>query len=204
MQMTIRKVDKTEFYQTENLTRETFWNLYSPGCSEHFILHNLRLSDAYIEDLDLLVVKEGDIIGHIISTKAQIRDNQNKVYEVLCVGPLSVSNEFQNKGIGTALLNYSIDKAAQLGFSGMILFGNPEYYSRFGFKDAGTYKITTKDGLNFPPFMGLELAPKNFEKMTGRFFEDMAFTVDENKLTQFDLKFPRKKKGNPKVDIKNE
>ncbi len=202
MNLHIRKVGKSEFYQTENLIREAFWNLYNSGCTDHIILHKLRNSKSYVGELDLVVLCNGDIIGHIISTKAKVLDSKNKEYEVLCVGPFAVSHDFQHKGVGTELLKYHISEAKKLGFKGMVLFGNPNYYHRFGFKNAKEYKITTKEDQNFDQFMVLELQRHNFENVNGRFFEDSAFEVNENELNEFEKRFPTKEKGKPKIDIK--
>lgn len=109
MEIKIRKTSKNEHYTTEILTRETFWNLYSPGCSEHFVLHQLRKSDNYIEELDLIALESEQIIGHIIATKAKIMNDKNNIHEILCVGPVSVLPELQGKGIGSKLIHYTID-----------------------------------------------------------------------------------------------
>lgn len=199
MKLEFRTTAKSEYYETENTTREAFWNLYKPGCDEHLVLHQLRLSGSYIGDLDHVAIYDGKIISHVISTKALVIDPTNKQHHVLCVGPLSVLPQFQSKGVGTQLLNYSIAEARKLGFSGMILFGNPNYYHRFGFVNAQKYSITTKDGQNFEPFMALELRTKGFDSIKGKFFEDEAFTTNENELEIFEKKFPKKLKGNPKI-----
>jgi predicted N-acetyltransferase YhbS len=201
MKIHIQRTIKTYFLITENITRETFWNLYKPGCNEHLILHQLRESSSYIEELDLVAMYEGEIIGHVISTKARIVDKQSNEYEVLCVGPFSVSPSFQNKGIGKKLLNYSISEAKRMGFRGMILFGNPDYYHRFGFLNAKEYEITTKDNQNFEPFMALELQENGLANVKGRFFEDETFTIKEEELNKYEKKFPAKEKGKPKFDI---
>ena len=146
MELTIRKTNKSEFFQTENLTRETFWNLYNPGCSEHFMINNFRKSKVWVEPLDIVALIDDKIVGHIISTKAKVIDENNTEHEVLHVGPFSVEAELQNNGIGTQLLSYSIKEAQNLGFKGLILFGNPDYYPRFGFKNAREFNITTKEG----------------------------------------------------------
>ena len=177
MNITIRKVNNTEFYQTEFLTRETFWNLYNPGCTEHLMLHNLRHSNAYVEQLDLVALHQGEIIGHIISTKAKVIDDDKIEHEVLYVGPFAIDSKYQGKGIGTQLLHHAIEEAKKMGFNGMILFGNPVYYHRFGFKNAQKYKITTKDGSNFDPFMALELQDNGLVNIQGRFFEDKAVEI---------------------------
>lgn len=157
MEILISRTTAKDFFQTENITRESFWNLYKPGCVEHLILHNMRKGKAYISRLDLVAVFENEIVGHIISTKAKVIDSQNKEYEILCLGPFSILPKFQKKGIGSKLLNESIIVAKKLGYIGMILLGNPEYYHRFGFRNAKEYGITTKDGKNLEPFMALEL-----------------------------------------------
>jgi predicted N-acetyltransferase YhbS len=201
MEIIIRKTDKINYYQTENLTREAFWNLYRSGCDEHLVLHQLRESNSYVEELDLIAIYEGEIIGHVISTKAHVIDTENKEHEVLCVGPIAILPEFQNKGIGTKLLDFSISVAGKLGYTGMILFGNPDYYHRFGFRNAQEFGITTKEGLNFEPFMVLELQEIGIEKINGKFYEAKAFTINEKELDKFEKKFPKKIKGKPKIDL---
>lgn len=119
---------------------------------------------------------------------------QNNEHEVLCVGPLSVLPEFQKKGIGSKLMNEAISESKNAGYCGMILFGYPEYYHRFGFKNAQEYGITTKDGENFEPFMALELLPKGFEDVTGKFFEDDVFVTQPDELIEFEKQFPHKEK----------
>lgn len=201
MKIEIRTTAKNDFISTENLTRETFWNLYNPGCSEHFILHKLRESKSYVEELDLVAIHKDEIIGHIISTKAKVIDAKGNEHDVLCVGPFAISPNLQGKGIGAKLIKQSIVKAKEMGFSGMILFGNPNYYSRFGFVNAQQFSITTKDGQNFDPFMALELGENRFAKVKGAFFEDNAFEFTETELDEFDKQFSPKEKGKPKIDL---
>lgn len=120
---------------------------------------------------------------------------------MICVGPISVLPNLQNKGIGAQLLEYAISEAAKMGFSGMILFGDPSYYHRFGFVNAKAYEITTKDGKNFEPFMALELQENGLAKVKGRFFEDKAYTTQDEALLEFEKKFPPKKKSKAKINI---
>jgi len=194
METRLQKATQKDFKITEHITREAFWNVYKPGCDEHLVLNKIRNSKCYIGELDLVAVFEDKIIGHIISTKAKVLDLQNNEYEVLCLGPVSVNPGFQNNGIGSKLINESIKIAKELGFSGMILFGNPEYYHRFGFVNAEKYGIKTKDNQNFDPFMALELQPESLKHVSGRFFEDDAFTVGEAELIEFEKQFPYKEK----------
>ena len=194
MEARIRIATERDFPQTENISRESFWNLYKPGCVEHLILHNLRNSKSYIPGLDLVAVFENEIVGHVITTKAKVLDSLSNEHEVLCVGPISVLPGFQKKGIGSKLMTDSISSAKKSGFSGMILFGNPEYYHRFGFRNAKEYDITTKGGQNFEPFMALELYNNGLAGINGRFFEDDVFEIQEEDLIEFEKKFPYKEK----------
>ena len=201
MKILIQKTKPKDFLITENITRETFWNLFKPGCDEHLVLHNLRKSNCYIPNLDLVALSENKIVGHIIITNAKVVDSKNKEHQVLCVGPISVHPEFQKKGIGTILLKKSIATAKKLGYSVMILFGHPDYYHRFGFVNAQNYGITTKEGMNFEPFMALGLYPNALAAMSGKFYEDKAFETNEEELNEFENLFPKKEKGKPKIDI---
>lgn len=194
MEVIIRKTTEMDYYQTEYLTREAFWNVYRPGCVEHLILHNLRKSNCYVSELDRIAVSDGKIVGHIISTRARIIDPADMEHEVLCVGPLSVLPELQKKGIGSELMVNSIAIAKKLGSTGMILFGDPSYYHRFGFRNAQQFGITTKDGQNFDPFMALELNDNSLADSKGRFFEDDAFEFDPDALIEFENLFPLKEK----------
>jgi predicted N-acetyltransferase YhbS len=193
MEIHIKRVSQKDFKITEIITRETFWNLYKPGCNEHLVLNKLRNSKSYIIELDLVAVFENEVIGHIISTKAKVADALNE-YEILCVGPLAVLPGFQKHGIGSKLINESIKIARDLGYRGMILFGSPEYYHRFGFVNAEKYSITTNDGQNFEPFMALEIQEQGLNNVNGKFFEDQSFIIDEAELIEFEIQFPYKEK----------
>ena len=199
----IQPTASSDFPFTETMTREAFWNLYRPGSVEHLILHNLRNSTNYIHDLDLAALVDNEVVGHIISTKAKVVDAHNTEHDILCVGPLSVLPAFQKNGIGSALMNHSILVANKLGFTGMILFGNPDYYHRFGFRNAQEYGITTKEGQNFEPFMALELQTNGLMYTTGRFIEDSAFDVQPEDIEAFDKNFPYMEKKVTDTQLNN-
>lgn len=194
MKPLIQPANQKDFKITENITREAFWNVYKPGCDEHLVLNKLRNNKSYIGELDLVAIFEDGIVGHIISTKAKVIDAQNYAHVVLCLGPVSVLADFQKNGIGSKLINESIKVATELGFSVIILFGNPEYYHRFGFKNAELYGITTKDGQNLEPFMALEIQEGSLKNVHGKFFEDDCFTTNEAELAEFEKQFPYKEK----------
>ena len=165
------------------------------------MLHNFRKSKAWIEQLDIIALIDDKIAGHIISTKAKVIDDDSTEHEILHVGTFSLDATLQNKGIGTQLLTYSIEEARKLGFNGMILFGNPDYYQRFGFKNAKEFNITTKEGLNFEPFMALELQGNGLADVKGKFLLDESAEINEEELSKYEGQFPAKEKREPKIKI---
>jgi predicted N-acetyltransferase YhbS len=189
MEVNFRTATEQDFHKSEDLTRESFWDLYRPGCVEHLILHKIRESACYIEELDLVALFGGEIIGHIICSKAKVIDSRNPEHVVLCVGPFAVLPAYQKKGYGSMLMEFCITRAKDLGYSGMILFGNPDYYHRFGFRNAAEYGITTKDGINMEPFMAKELREGGWKGISGKFFEDGSFTINDSELNAFEKRF---------------
>jgi len=192
MDIIIRNENKEDYEETENMTREAFWDLYKPGCEEHFVLHKLRKSKSFVSELDFVVSYKDKIIGNIIYSKARIDSDEHK--EVLCMGPVSILPQYQKNGIGSRLILQSIETAEKMGFVGIIIFGNPDYYHRFGFRNAADFNITTSEGMNFEAFMALELYKDSLKNISGRFVADAAFESDLNELELFDKKFPFKEK----------
>jgi len=189
LEMEFRQVKEQDFVECEHLTRNAFWDVYKPGCVEHFILHKIRKGNNYVNDLDLLATDGDRIIGHIICTRARVIDEQNTENVVLCAGPFSILPAHQRKGYGSKLMEYCINRAREQGFKAMILFGNPDYYHRFGFRNAIEYGIKTKEGKNFEPFMAKELQNEGLKGVRGKFYEDESFSVDDEELKEFERQF---------------
>jgi predicted N-acetyltransferase YhbS len=132
MDVIIRHERKEDYRIVEELTREAFWNLYVPGCTEHFILHNLRNSADFIPELDFIAEKEGRIVGNVVYSSAKIVDRQGAEKRVIGFGPVSVLPLFQRQGIGCALIQHTIEVAGNMGFPVICIYGDPRYYHRFG------------------------------------------------------------------------
>lgn len=194
MNIILRLEEERDFSAVENLTREAFWNVYNPGCNEHFILHNLRKSQAFVKELDFVAELDGEIVGHIAYTKGRIVNNEEAGYEAICFGPVSVLPQYQGKGIGGRLITHTLKIAATMGFKVVVIFGHPEYYHRFGFENAERFGIQTADGENFDAFMARELVPGTLRNVSGSFLYDKAFHVNGKDLEEFDKAFPPKEK----------
>jgi Predicted acetyltransferase len=194
MKITLRVEEEKDFRTVENITREAFWNVYRPGCCEHFILHKLRSSPAFIKELDFVAELDGEVVGNIVYSKSIVVDEAGTRHEVIGFGPLSVLPSCQGRGIGAKLIEHTVEIAKERGLRAIIIFGDPAYYHRFGFVNAEVFDIHTSEGENFEPFMAMELYNGSLRGITGRYFDDAAFNVNEEELEMFDQGFPPKQK----------
>jgi len=193
LEVIIRPEKEKDYFTVENLTREAFWNFPErpPGCDEHYLVHILRKDAVFIKELDYVALVDGEIVGHIIYTKSKVINEQNIEYDTISFGPVSVLPSHQRKGIGSKLIRYTFKKAKKLGHLAVIIYGHPEYYPRFGFRDAQEYGITTPDGSNFPAFMVYELYKDALNGITGKFYESPLFHMNQDEVREFDKLFQK-------------
>jgi predicted N-acetyltransferase YhbS len=173
----------------EELTREAFWNLYVPGCSEHFLLHRMRDVDAFIPELDLEASIDGKIVGNIVYSHAKLAADDGSEPEVITFGPVAVLPEYQCQGIGSALIIETLNRARELGYQAVLIYGNPDYYQRFGFFSAENFDIRTSDDMYATALLALELIPNALQDKPGRFLENAIFEMDEEEIRAFDGTF---------------
>ena len=190
----LRNAKKEDYRTVEQLVREAFWNLYVPGCSEHYVLHNLRKSSDFIPELDFVAEQGGQIVGQIAYSRGTIKGRQGEEKEVMTFGPVSVLPAFQKRGIGSTLIIHTIALARDMGYSAICIYGDPRYYSRFGFRCAEKYEIKTADNKFAVALQVLELRQGALNNVSGRFIESTAFAVDETEFAQYDATFPLKEK----------
>lgn len=181
----VEEVTKEAFSYPERIERSKI-----ECCLEHYMVHSLRKKDG-INELSFVAEINGEIVGHIIYSKAFIRKSNDMKVDVLNFGPLSVLPKYQKQGVGTALMRHSIECARGLGYGAILFFGRPEYYPRFGFVDAKEFKITDCEGNNSPAFMAMELKKNYLNGVTGKFYEASIYNDDLNReqAKAFDIKF---------------
>ena len=196
MNIIIRLEEEKDFHRVEEITRAAFSypdriTRGQIGCPyEHWMVHELRKRDG-IPQLSLVATIGDNVVGHIICSNAEIKTD-NKIIPVLNFGPISVLPEYQRKGVGTALIMDMICRAKKLGFGAILFFGRPEYYPRFGFKEASVWGITDSEGYNYPAFMGMELISGYLSSANGgSFFESNVYNDELNKerVKEFDKEF---------------
>jgi predicted N-acetyltransferase YhbS len=192
--LTIRNEQKEDCRIVEQLVREAFWNLYVPGCNEHFVLHNLRKSKDFVPELDFVAEKEGQIVGQIVYSRGIIRGKGTEGEQVISFGPLSVLPAFQKQGIGSALITHTIALARDMGYPAICIYGDPRYYSWFGFRCGEKYEIKTADDKFAVGLQVLELRHGALSSVSARYVESAAFTVDEADFAQYDATLPSREK----------
>ena len=190
----LRPESPADFRAVEELTRNAFWNHHAPGCDEHYLAHILRESSDFVPELDYVAVHDGKVVGNIMYTRAKIVLDRGGEREVLCFGPLAVDPAFQGRGVGGALIERTKTLARELGYKAILIFGDPEYYSRFGFIPAERYGVGTSWGVYIISLQALELQPGALEDCEGYFEESGDYQIDPEASAAFDKGFPPKEK----------
>lgn len=190
----IREERPAEYRATENLVREAFFNVYAPGCCEHYVLHRLRKSPDLVPELNLVAEQDGRLVGQVIAVRAHIAGDDGLSHEVLCLGPIAVLPEFQNQSIGGRLLAAIKERAHCAGFRAILLCGNPAYYSRHGFESAERYGIRTAENMWAEALQVCPLHEGALTGLAGRYYESPAYQVEAQDVEEFDRAFPQKAK----------
>lgn len=190
----IREEKKDDWYNVELMTQHAFWNKHHLGCNEHYLVHKLREDKDYLPELSRIAVKDGDVIGCIMYSKAWVVDGDD-THEIITFGPLCVEPKWQGCGVGELLLKETMKLAANKGYKGIVIFGEPDYYPRIGFKTCDNFNITTSGGKNFDAFMGIELIPGSMKDIKGKFYESKVFeNLPEEEVDEYNKNFPRLQK----------
>ncbi len=195
--ITIRLESKEEYREVEDLIRESFWNVYRPGCSEHYVIHVLREDPAFIKELDLVMEQNGRLIGQNMFMRTVINSDDGTDIDVLTMGPICITPELKRKGYGKLLLDYSLEKAAKLGFGAVLFEGNIDFYGKSGFDYARKFGIRYHDlpeGADDSFFLCKELIPGYLDDVTGVYQTPAGYYVKDSEVELFDRQFPRKEK----------
>lgn len=193
----IRLERKEEYRVVENLVRESFWNVYRPGCLEHYVLNRLRDDDAFVSELDFVMEQDGAIIGQNMFMRAAVQADDGRVINILTMGPICITNELKRQGYGKILLDYSLEEAAKLGYGAVMFEGNIDFYGKSGFTFASEFGIRyhgLPEGEDASFFLCKELIPGYLRDITGEYSTPSGYFVDEAEAEEFDKNFPYKEK----------
>jgi len=193
----IRIEKKEEYREVENLVRESFWNVYRPGCLEHYVLNQLREDPAFVTELDFVMEENGKLIGQNIFMKAVIKADDGRDIPIMTMGPICITPGLKRKGYGKVLLDYSLEKAAKMGCGAVCFEGNIDFYGKSGFTYASEFGIRyhgLPEGEDASFFLCKELIHGFLDGVTGEYATPAGYFVDEAKAEEFDKTFPYKEK----------
>lgn len=193
----IRLERKEEYRKVEELARESFWNVYRPGCLEHYLLNQLRKNADFVKELDFVMEKDGELIGQNVFVKAIVKADDNRDIPIMTMGPICIAPKYQRKGYGKILLDYSIAKAASLGCGALCFEGNIDFYGKSGFTFARNFGIRyhgLPEDADDSFFLCKELTDGYLDGITGEYFTPQGYFIREEEIEKFDKMFPHKEK----------
>ena len=194
----IIRLERTEEHrETETLVREAFWNVYRPGCLEHYVLNQLRNDEAFVPELNFVMEKDGRLIGQNMFMRAVIKADDGRDIPIMTMGPICITPELQGKGYGKILLDYSLEKAAELGCGALCFEGNINFYGKSGFTYASEFGIRyhgLPEGADASFFLCKELKNGYLDGISGEYTPPKGYFVDEAQAEEFDKQFPPKEK----------
>lgn len=183
----IRNEEEKDRTEVEAVIRKAFWNLYVPGCSEHYLAHVMRSHPDFLPELDFVIELDGKIIGSIMYTKNKLIDENGNEKNILTFGPVCILPEHQRKGYGKRLMEHSFERAVAAGYDLIVIFGNPGNYVGRGFKSCKRFNVRAEDG-TFPASMLVkELKPNALERGKKYVYRPSpVFAFDEKEAEIFD------------------
>ena len=194
----IIRLERTEEHrETETLVREAFWNVYRPGCLEHYVLNQLRNDEAFVPELNFVMEKDGRLIGQNMFMRAVIKADDGRDIPIMTMGPICITPELQGTGYGKILLDYSLEKAAELGCGALCFEGNINFYGKSGFTYASEFGIRyhgLPEGADASFFLCKELKNGYLDGISGEYTPPKGYFVDEAQAEEFDKQFPPKEK----------
>lgn len=182
----IRNEKNTDYEKVEEITRKAFYNLYILGCHEHYLIHIMRKHKDFVPELDFVILVDGKIIGNIMYTKSKLVDESGKEKEILTFGPFCILPEYQRRGYGKMLLEYSFKKAIELGYDIIVIFGNPANYVNRGFKSCKKYNICIENGKYPSAMIVKELKSNALDVRKWIYYDSPVMQLDEKQAQIFD------------------
>ena len=193
----IRLERSNEYKLVENIVRESFWNVYRPGCLEHYVLHSYRDNKDFVKELDFVILKDNEIIGQTMFVKAEIKTDDGKDIPIMTFGPICILPKYQKQGYGKILLDYSLEKAKEIGCGVVCMEGNINFYGKSGFVVASKknihYYAEPREN-EVPYFLLKELKDGFLDNISGTYKTPSGYFVDEKQAEEFDKQFEPKQK----------
>ncbi len=193
----IRLERKEDHREVENLVREAFWNVYRPGCFEHYLIHVQRNHEDFVPELDFVMEKDDRIIGQIVFIRAVLTADDGTVLPMMTMGPIGIAPDFKRQGYGKILLDYAVEKARAMDVGALCFEGNIAFYGKSGFTYASAYGIRyhgLPEGADASFFLTRELKEGFLDGFSGEYAPPSVYFVADEDVEKFDRQFPPKEK----------
>lgn len=193
----IRRETPDDYRAVENLTRESFWNVYCPGCLEHYVLHCFRTDPAFVPELDLVMTLDEARIGQVIYVRAKIDCDDGRELPIMTFGPICIAPPFKRQGYGKRLLDDSIERAKAMGVGALAIAGNIDFYGKSGFVPAKTKGVRYADDPEAEYFLIKELIPGFLDGVSGTYKDPEGYLVckkNPDAFEAYEATFPPKQK----------
>ena len=184
--LNIRNERETDYKIVEDITRKAFYNVYVPGCMEHYLVHIMREHEDFIPELDFVIEVDGQIVGNIMYTKAKLTDEAGAEKEIVTFGPVSILPKYQRKGYGKMLIEHSLKRAAELGYEAVVIMGSPANYVGSGFQCCRKYNICVEKEKYPAAMLVKELKPGALDGKLWFYSDSPVMNVDEREAQAFD------------------
>jgi predicted N-acetyltransferase YhbS len=198
MEFVIKNETEIEQRQVEEITRQAFWNLYRPGCDEHYLVHKLRSHPDFVTELNLVLSIDKKVIANIMYTRSILVADNGEKLDTLTFGPVCVLPEYQRQGLGSQLIEFSLRRAKELGWKVVVIYGNPGNYVKFGFKSCKRYNITNCDRISPTALLVKEMEDGAIGAGPWQFIESTIYQVNADEAKAYDKNFtPLKEEVRP-------
>jgi putative acetyltransferase len=184
--LNIRNERETDYKIVEDITRKAFYNVYVPGCMEHYLVHVMREHEDFIPELDFVIEVDGKIVGNIMYTKAKLTDEAGAEKEIVTFGPVSILPKYQRKGYGKMLIEHSLKRAAELGYEAVVIMGSPANYVGSGFQCCRKYNVCVEKGKYPAAMLVKEFKPGALDGRLWFYSDSPVMNVDEREAQAFD------------------
>ena len=186
MMLNIRNERESDYKNVEDITRKAFYNVYVPGCMEHYLVHIMRGHEDFIPELDFVIEVDGQIVGNIMYTKSKLTDEGGTEKEIVTFGPVSILPKYQRKGYGKMLIEHSLKRVAELGYEAVVIMGSPANYVGSGFQCCRKYNICVEKEKYPAAMLVKELKPGALDGRLWFYSDSPVMNVDEREAQAFD------------------
>lgn len=195
MDIKIRREEIKDFQAVESMTRDAFYNLYFPGCDEHYLAHTMRNHPDFIADLDYVAELDGRIVGMIMYTRSWLDRADGATLEIASFGPVCVAPDVQRMGIGKALIRHTLGLAKDSGIKAVAIMGDPHNYCVHGFRNGKDLGICDGDGRYPIGMLALELEKGALGGSSWKYRYSDAYRFDHEAAAAYDGSLPPKEKA---------